>query len=408
MIFMEAPLTDVPDGAITTPRGFLAGATAAGIRSDTPGRLDLALLVSEQRCAGAAVYTTNRFQAPPLRLTQRHLADGWAQAVVVNAGCANALTGKQGKRDAQEMAELTAAKLDLAVDDVVIASTGVTGWLLPMERIRDSIGRILPTGDGGDAFAHAIMTTDTVAKQAAVQFEWEGVTYAVGGAAKGSGMIHVNMATMLAFLTTDAPVDSAVLTSLLRETVDASFNQLTIDNATSTNDMALLLASGAAGGETFGGDHPALPLLGAALQQVATTLTRKLARDGEGASKLLEVRVDSAASIEDARRVAKTVAGSMLLKAAVFGNDPNWGRVLDAVGYSGVEAEEERLALAIQAVEVFRDGEPVPFDKTALSQALAHGDVHVRIDLGAGEATATAWGCDLTPEYVRINSEYTT
>ena len=405
---MEAPLTDVPDGAITTPRGFLAGATAAGIRSDTPGRLDLALLVSEQRCAGAAVYTTNRFQAPPLRLTQRHLADGWAQAVVVNAGCANALTGKQGKRDAQEMAELTAAKLDLAVDDVVIASTGVTGWLLPMERIRDSIGRILPTGDGGDAFAHAIMTTDTVAKQAAVQFEWEGVTYAVGGAAKGSGMIHVNMATMLAFLTTDAPVDSAVLTSLLRETVDASFNQLTIDNATSTNDMALLLASGAAGGETFGGDHPALPLLGAALQQVATTLTRKLARDGEGASKLLEVRVDSAASIEDARRVAKTVAGSMLLKAAVFGNDPNWGRVLDAVGYSGVEAEEERLALAIQAVEVFRDGEPVPFDKTALSQALAHGDVHVRIDLGAGEATATAWGCDLTPEYVRINSEYTT
>ena len=405
---MEAPLTDVPDGTITTPRGFLAGATAAGIRSDTAGRLDLALLVSEQRCAGAAVYTTNRFQAPPLRLTQRHLADGRAQAVVVNAGCANALTGKQGKRDAQEMAELTAAKLDLAVDDVVIASTGVTGWLLPMERIRDSIGRILPTGDGGDAFAHAIMTTDTVAKQAAVQFEWEGVTYAVGGAAKGSGMIHVNMATMLAFLTTDAPVDSAVLTSLLRETVDASFNQLTIDNATSTNDMALLLASGAAGGETFGGDHPALPLLGAALQQVATTLTRKLARDGEGASKLLEVRVDSAASIEDARRVAKTVAGSMLLKAAVFGNDPNWGRVLDAVGYSGVEAEEERLALAIQAVEVFRDGEPVPFDKTALSQALAHGDVHVRIDLGAGEATATAWGCDLTPEYVRINSEYTT
>ena len=405
---MEAPLTDVPDGAITTPRGFLAGATAAGIRSDTPGRLDLALLVSEQRCAGAAVYTTNRFQAPPLRLTQRHLADGRAQAVVVNAGCANALTGKQGKRDAQEMAELTAAKLDLAVDDVVIASTGVTGWLLPMERIRDSIGRILPSEDGGDAFAHAIMTTDTVAKQAAVQFEWEGVTYAVGGAAKGSGMIHVNMATMLAFLTTDAPVDSAVLTSLLRETVDASFNQLTIDNATSTNDMALLLASGAAGGETFGGDHPALPLLGAALQQVATTLTRKLARDGEGASKLLEVRVDSAASIEDARRVAKTVAGSMLLKAAVFGNDPNWGRVLDAVGYSGVEAEEERLALAIQAVEVFRDGEPVPFDKTALSQALAHGDVHVRIDLGAGEATATAWGCDLTPEYVRINSEYTT
>ncbi len=185
MIVMEAPLTDVPDGTLTTPRGFLAGATAAGIRGDTPGRLDLALLVSEQRCAAAAVYTANRFQAPPLRLTQRHLADGLAQAVIVNTGCANALTGQQGKRDAQEMAELTAAKLGLAVDDVVVASTGVTGWLLPMERIRDSLGRLLPSEDGGDAFAHAIMTTDTVAKQAAVQFEWDGVTYAVGGAGQG-------------------------------------------------------------------------------------------------------------------------------------------------------------------------------------------------------------------------------
>ena len=405
---MEAPLIDVPNGTVTTPRGFLAGASAAGIRSDTPGRLDLALLVAEQRVGAAAVYTTNRFQAPPLRVTQRHLADGQAQAVIVNAGCANALTGQQGKRDAQEMAELTAAKLSLAVDDVVVASTGVTGWLLPMERIRDGLGRILPSKDGGDAFARAIMTTDTVAKQAAVQFEWDGVTYTVGGVAKGSGMIHVNMATMLAFLTTDAPVDGAILTSLLRETADASFNQLTIDNATSTNDMALLLASGAAGGETIGGDHPALPLLGAALQQVATTLTRKLARDGEGAGKLLEVRVDGAATIEEARRAAKTVAGSMLLKAAVFGNDPNWGRVLDAVGYSNVEAEEERLALAIQAVEVYRGGEPVPFDEAALSQALAQSDVHIHVDLGAGEATATAWGCDLTPEYVRINSEYTT
>ena len=409
---MEAPLIDVPDGTITTPRGFLAGATACGIRDGAPGRLDLALLHTERRCAAAAVYTTNRFQAPPLRLTQRHLADGFAQGVIVNSGCANSLTGEQGERDAQVMAELAAGKLGVAVGDVVVASTGVTGWLLPMARIRAGVAHILPTEDGGDAFAHAIMTTDTVAKQTAARFEWEGVTYAVGGAAKGAGMIHVDMATMLAFLTTDAPVDPAVLSSLLRETADASFNMLTVDGATSTNDMAVLLASPSlgrtVGGELIGAGHPALPLLRAALLRVATTLTRKLARDGEGATKLLEVRVDGAASVADARRAAKTVAGSMLMKAAVFGNDPNWGRALDAVGYSGANASEERLSLWMQDVEVFREGSPVAFDAAALSRALAHSEVRLRIDLGLGEGSATAWGCDLTPEYVRINAEYTT
>ncbi len=192
---MEAPLIDVPDGTITTPRGFRAGATAAGIRDDVSGMLDLALLVAEERCAAAAVYTTNRFQGPPIRLTKRHLADGKAQAIIVNAGCANSLTGEQGVRDAQEMTELAAAKAGVAVEDVVVASTGVTGWLIPMDRIRIGVGQLIPTEDGGDGFAHAIMTTDTVAKQAAVRFQHDGVTYTMGGVAKGSGMIHVNMAT---------------------------------------------------------------------------------------------------------------------------------------------------------------------------------------------------------------------
>ncbi len=424
---MEAPIVDVPGGTVTTPRGFRAGATAAGIRPNGrpsgratggPSRLDLALLVAGQRCPAAAVYTTNRFQAPPLRITQRHLADGCAQAVIANAGCANALTGDRGERDAQEMAELAAARLGVASHDVVVASTGVTGWLLPMERIRAAAARIVPAADGGDAFARAIMTTDTVPKHAAVRFEWDGVTYHVAGAAKGSGMIHPDLqpgagpalaeATMLAFLTTDALVDGAVLRSLLRTAVDSSFNMLTIDGDTSTNDMALVLASGAAGGDAFDAGHPALPLLGAALERVATTLTRKLARDGEGATKLIEVRVDGAASANDARRAAKAVAGSLLLKAAVYGNDPNWGRVLDAVGYSGVEAQEDRIVLAVQEVEVFRRGAPVPFEEAALRAALAQSEVRIRIDLGLGEASATAWGCDLTPEYVRINAEYTT
>ena len=408
MTAVEAPLIEVADGTVTTPRGFLAGATAAGIRDRAPGHLDLGLLVAQQRCAAAAVYTKNRFQAAPLHLTQRHLADGAAQAVIVVAGIANALTGEQGERDAQEMAELTSAKLGIAVEDVVVASTGVTGWPLPMERIREGLGQIIPAEDGGDAFAHAIMTTDTVAKQAAVRFQWNGRTYTVGGAAKGSGMIHPDMATMLAFLTTDAPVDPAALQSLLGEACDASFNMLTIDAATSTNDMALLLASGASGGDTIDAEHPALPLLQAALTNVAILLTRKLARDGEGASKLIEVRVDGARSLDDARRAAKTVAGSILLKAAIFGNDPNWGRALDAIGYSGAEALEEKIALSIQDVEVFRGGEPVSFDAAKLAQALGRSEVHIRVDLALGEATATAWGCDLSPEYVRINSEYTT
>ncbi len=405
---MDAPIIDVPDGTLTTPDGFSAGAVAAGIRDDMPERPDLTLLVAGTRCAAAAVYTTNRFQAAPLLLTQRHLADGRARAVVVNAGIANALTGKQGQRDAEEMAQLAAAKLGIERDDVVVASTGITGQPLPMSRIRDGVGRIEPTEEGGDAFAHAIMTTDTVAKQAAARFQADGRTYAVGGAAKGSGMIHVDMATMLAFLTTDAPVDPETLQGLLRETVDASFNQLTIDGATSTNDMALLLASGAAGGEPIEEDYAALPLLRAALVQVATALTRELARDGEGASKLLEIRVSGGASLDDARRAARAVAGSMLLKAALFGNDPNWGRALDAIGYSGVPATEERLMLEIQGVEVYRAGEPVPFDRDALAAELARDEVGLHIDLGMGGESALAWGCDLTPDYVRINSEYTT
>ncbi len=405
---MNDQLVDVPDGTITTPRGFLAGATESGIRDAAPGHLDLALLTAERRCAAAAVYTRNRFQAAPIRITRRHLRDGRAQAVIANSGCANALTGEQGLRHAKEMAELAAAKLGVAAEDVVVASTGVTGCELPMDRISGGVGHIIPTEDGGDAFAHAIMTTDTVAKQAAVRFEHDGLTYAVGGAAKGSGMIHVNMATMLAFLTTDAPVDADVLPSLLRETVDASFNMLTVDGDTSTNDMVLVMANGAAGGRPIGARHRARPLLRAALQHVAMALTRKLARDGEGASKLLEVRVQGAHSVQDARKAAKAVAGSMLVKAAIFGCDPNWGRILVALGYSGARVREKRLAVAIQDVDVCRNGAPVPFDEAGLSEALGHSEVYLRVDLGAGRFRATAWGCDLTPEYVRINSEYTT
>ncbi|MEX0786879.1 MAG: bifunctional glutamate N-acetyltransferase/amino-acid acetyltransferase ArgJ [Dehalococcoidia bacterium] len=400
-------LIDVPDGTITTPLGFSAGVTAAGIREDRPDRYDLSLLMSETRCAAGAVYTTHRFPGASLRLSRGHLADNHAQALVVNTGVANAFTGEQGIRDAEEVARLVARKLGVAVEDVVFASTGVTGWLLPMDRIRAGIGAIQLSREAGGDLAHAIMTTDTVAKQAAVRFDYAGVTYSVGGAAKGSGMINPNMATMLAFLTTDMAVDPAVMPALVRSTADVSFNQLTIDNETSPDDMMLLLANGAAGGEAIGEGHAALPLLAAAVERVATTLTRKLARDGEGATKLIEVHVTGAATLIDARRAAKAVAGSMLLKAAIFGNDPNWGRALDPIGYSGIEAEEGRITLSTQGVETYR-GAPVAYDEAALRAALESEEVRIEIDLGAGGESAVAWGCDLTPEYVRINAEYTT
>jgi glutamate N-acetyltransferase/amino-acid N-acetyltransferase len=403
---VEAPLVDVPDGAITTPQGFRAGATAARIREDRPERLDLTLLVADRPCAAAGVFTTNAFRGPPVLITERHLANGRAQAVIANSGISNSLCGDEGMRHAEQMAELAAAQLGVAAEDVVVASTGVTGWRLPIERIRDALPSIALSADGGDAFARAIMTTDTVPKQAAVRFEWDGVTYAVGGAAKGSGMIAPNMATMLAYLTTDAPVEPGALRSLLRGVADASLNMLTIDGDTSTNDMVVLLASGA-GGETIGPGHAALPLLTAAVQHVAVALTRKLARDGEGAGKLIEVRVDGAASVEDARRAAKAIAGSPLVKTAVYGNDPNWGRVLVALGYSGARVQEDNVSLAIQGVEVYRGG-PVSFDEAGLSKALAQEEVRIAVELGLGEASATAWGCDLTEDYVRINAEYTT
>jgi glutamate N-acetyltransferase/amino-acid N-acetyltransferase len=403
----KTPLNDVPDGTITTPQGFLAGATHAGIKDPAPDRLDLALLSSERPCAAAGVFTQNAFRGPPVLVAERHLADGRAQAIIANSGISNSLYGDEGMRFAEQMAELAAAQLGLVADDVVVASTGVTGWRLPIERIRDSLPNIILARDGGTSFARAIMTTDTVPKQAAVRFEWNGATYAVGGCAKGSGMIHPNMATMLAYLTTDAPVGPAVIRPLLKNAVDESFNMLSIDGDTSPNDMVVLLANGAAGGDTIGAGHAALPLLRAAVRHVAVALTRQLARDGEGAGKLLVVRVDGAASVEDARRAARTIVLSPLVKTAVYGNDPNWGRVLVALGYSGARVRERDVALAIQDVEVFR-GAALPFDAAALSAALAQEEVCIDLHLGAGDATATAYGCDLTPEYVRINSEYTT
>ena len=403
----ELTLTVSTEG-VTSPQGFLAGAVSAGIRGRSDGRPDLALLYSERPCSAAALFTASTLKAAPVLLSQRHLADGKAQAVIVNSGCANAYVGDQGRRDAEEMARLAASKLRLAVSDVVVASTGVTGHLMPMEKIRAALPSIALDRGGGEQFARAIMTTDTVPKQASVAFSVGEREYRVGGCAKGAGMIHPNLATMLAFLTTDASVESAFLHQTLREAVAVSFNMISVDGDTSPSDTLLIIANGAAGGPMIGEGNEGAPRFRKAVETVCVALAKGLARDAEGATKLIEVEVEGALTPTDAQAAARTVAGSPLVKSAVYGNDPNWGRVLAAVARSGATAKEETVSLFWQDVCMFERGRPVPYDKAAVSAATDKPDVRIRVDLGIGEARAVAWGCDLTEEYVRINAEYTT
>jgi len=403
----EQTLTVSTEG-VTSPQGFLAGAVSAGIRARSDGRPDLALLYSERPCAAAALFTASTLKAAPVLLSQRHLADGGAQAVIANSGCANAYVGDQGRQDAEEMARLAASKLRLTVSDVVVASTGVTGHLMPMEKIRAALPTIALDREGGEQFARAIMTTDTVPKQASVAFSVGEREYRVGGCAKGAGMIHPNLATMLAFLTTDAPAESAFLHQTLREAATVSFNMVSVDGDTSPSDTLLIMANGAAGGPMIGEGDEGAPLFREAVETVCVALAKGLARDAEGATKLIEVEVEGALTPTDAQAAARTVAGSPLVKSAVYGNDPNWGRVLAAVARSGATAKEETVSLFWQGLCVFERGRPVPYDKDALSAATNEPEVRIRVDLGMGRAAAVAWGCDLTEEYVRINAEYTT
>ncbi len=400
-------LTPLPGGHVSTPAGFLAGAVYAGIKTYGEEKLDLTILYSTLPCAASGMFTTNAVKGAPLLVTMDHLRSARPRALVVNAGVANVATGREGLADAEEMCRLVAAKLQLAPEEVLVASTGVIGKRLPMDRIRHGIADIGLSEDGGDRFAHAIMTTDTRPKTACVRIEAGSATYTLGGVAKGSGMIHPQMATMFAFLTTDAPVDPAFLDRSFREAVDDTLNMVSVDGDTSTSDMALILANGAAGGAPLDGSGPASEGFVAALREVLTSLARQIARDGEGATRLLTVCVEDAASREEARAAARAVTASPLVKAAVWGRDPNWGRVLMAVGRSGARIDLDRAEVWIGGVCTYRGG-PVAFDEVSVAERLGDEEVVVRVRLGAGSASATAWGCDLTPEYVHINGDYTT
>jgi len=394
------------NGSVTTPKGFRAGALAAGIKPS--GRPDLGVLVSDSPCVAAGVFTQSTVPGAPVLVSREHIGDGRAQAIVVNAGVANVAMGEQGLRDAREMARLAGEALGLPAGDVLVASTGVIGRPLPMDRIRDGIARLQPQRDGGLQLAEAIMTTDTVRKSVATAFEAAGRAYSVGGIAKGSGMIHPDMATMFAFLTTDAPVARPMLDTALRRCVTTSFNMISVDMDTSTSDTVLLLANGAGGGAELSDGSDGARAFEAALGVVCVTLARMLAADGEGATKLIEVRIDGAASADEARRAARTMTSSPLMKAAVYGNDPNWGRMMMAIGRSGAAIDLERAHLTIGEVTVYANGAPAPLDGPRIKDALRGPEVVLGADLARGSASATAWGCDLTEEYVRINSEYTT
>jgi glutamate N-acetyltransferase/amino-acid N-acetyltransferase len=406
---MQNAIELIEDGGVTTPRGFLAGAVHVGVRTDWD-KLDVALLYSERQCAAAAMFTQNKLQAAPVVISRRHLSSGRARAVVVNAGCANAATGEKGLDDAVRMAQLAGAKLGVDPHEVAVASTGVIGTLLPMDRIAEGIERIELSAGGGLDFATAIMTTDTRPKHAAAT---AGVGWSIGGAVKGVGMIHPNMATMLCFLTTDAPVAQPFLQSALKAAVDASFNMVDVDSDTSTNDMAIIMANGLAGGESIDASHPQSSLFSATLTAVCISLARAMVEDAEGGSKVIEARVEGAASQEDARRAAREIVRSLGVKTAVYGHDPNWGRVLAAVGNSGAHMQLERMALYLRSPDggevcLFRDGAPQVYDRAQAKACLAPRDVCFRLEMGLGKGSATAWGSDLTEDYVRLNSLYTT
>ena len=399
-------------GGVCAAKGFQANGIHCGIRKNH-SKKDLALIYSEVPANAAAVYTTNLVKGAPLLVTKTHISDGKARAVICNSGNANTCNA-DGIEIAEAMSELVAQQLSIPANDVVVASTGVIGQPLKLDPIAAGLPALAEglNPDGSAAAAEAIMTTDTVRKEIAVEFELGGVTCHLGGIAKGSGMIHPNMATMLVFLTTDAAISSEMLQKALSGDVAGTFNMVSIDGDTSTNDMVTILANGMAGNAEITCEGADFTAFMTALNTVTVQLCRCIAGDGEGATKLLECRVEGAQNLSIARTVAKSVICSSLLKAAMFGADANWGRVLCAIGYSGADVDVQRVDVAFKSpkgiVEVCKNGAGVPFSEEEAKAVLLEKEIEILVNLNSGDAAATAWGCDLTYDYVKINGDYRT
>jgi glutamate N-acetyltransferase/amino-acid N-acetyltransferase len=395
--------------SLSIPRGFRAAATRAGIKPS--GGLDLAVVVADAPCTAAGTFTTNRVCAAPVKWDRRRVPSDRTRAIVVNAGNANAATGAQGDANVRRTASRAAELIRCHEDDVLVASTGVIGRQLPMDRmeagLQTAIGALSADEARWREAAHAILTTDTRPKVVSVRREIAGTPVTLLGLAKGAAMIGPRMATMLAFLFTDASVAPDDLQSILSEAVDDSFNCISVEGHTSTNDTVLLLASGVAGGEVLKGS--ALVEFETLVRETTVELARMIPDDGEGATHLITIDVEGCRDREQARTIARSVADSPLVKTAIHGADPNWGRIVSAAGYSGVSFEESGLSLWLNGVPLYRDGTPLDFDAAAVSRGLnAARDVHIRLAFALGEASVRFWTCDLTAEYVRLNADYTT
>ena len=399
------------NGGICAAKGFTAGGIHCGIRKNKTKK-DLALIYSETKASAAAVYTTNLVKGAPLAVTKAHLLNGKAQAVICNSGNANTCNAN-GIEVAEEMAKITADALNISEDDIIVASTGVIGQPLDITPIKNSIDTLVASlGNNSKDAAEGIMTTDTVQKEVAVSFEIGGVTCKIGGIAKGSGMIHPDMATMLVFITTDVAIAPEMLQKALSKDIQSTFNMVSVDGDTSTNDMVTVLANGMAESEEITAEGEAFDTFMKALNTVTVHLCRMIAGDGEGATKLLECVVTGAKDDATAKTVAKSVICSSLTKAAMFGADANWGRVLCAIGYSGADVDVTKVDVSFTSakgtIPVCKDGSGIEFSEEIAKEILLEKEITINVGLNSGEFTSTAWGCDLTYEYVKINGDYRT
>ncbi|MCK8817987.1 bifunctional glutamate N-acetyltransferase/amino-acid acetyltransferase ArgJ [Natroniella sulfidigena] len=394
-------------GGITAPQGFLAAGVEVGIKSE--GR-DVALIYSQNSAKVAAVFTTNQCSAAPVKLSRENCEDGLAQAIVVNSGNANACTGKRGWSDAERMEELAAEELNLKQDQILVASTGIIGEFLEMNKVEEGIKKAAANlSETGSAHAaEAIMTTDTYSKELAVEVEIGGETVTIGGIAKGSGMIEPNMATMLSFLTTDLAIDAQLLDQALRKAVNNSFNKIIVDGDQSTNDMVSILANGQAGNSSIQEQDQDYEKFVAALQYVTKVLAHQIVLDGEGATKFVEVEVAGARNKSDAEVVARKIANSNLVKTALFGEDPNWGRIVAAVGASGIDIDLAKLEIRMNDLLLLDQDETVLNYEEELEELLTTDEIKLKVNLNLGEAVDRVWTCDLSYEYVEINGEYHT
>lgn len=399
------------EGGVCAPKGFKAAGVHCGIRSQNPQKKDLALIVSDKICSAAAVYTTNKVKGAPLIVTKNHLENGKAKAIICNSGNANTCA-PGGEEIAKKTCQLTAEHLGAEETDIIVCSTGVIGEILSIEPFEKGMGPLVEklSSHGGTMAAEAIMTTDTVSKECAVEFEIDGTTCRLGAAAKGSGMIEPNMATMLSFITTDAAVSPQMLQKALSEDIKDTYNQLSVDGDTSTNDMVAILANGMAGNKEIAEDGEAFECFQKALRMVTSVLVKKLAADGEGAAKMVECQVKGAPDKETARILSKSVISSSLLKAAMCGEDANWGRVLCALGYADAEFDASDIQVEMRSakgnVKVCEHSALFPHSEEEAAEILSEKEIQIIVNLNQGKEEAAAWGCDLTCEYVKINGDY--